>query len=155
METYKIIYSEAEKIPNNTPKFFDKLGYGIGNKRTTKFEIELREILKSMNLNVISEKKISNDVGYRFDYYIPEENTVVEIALSANNANTEFEKDIFKVLLFNDANPMNKIEHLVLIGKNGIVNRLKGNGPSAIRNFVKKHFNIQIDVLEINIKNSK
>lgn len=108
-----------------------------------------------MNLNVISEKKISNDVGYRFDYYIPEENTVVEIALSANNANTEFEKDIFKVLLFNDANPMNKIEHLVLIGKNGIVNRLKENGPSAIRNFVKKHFNIQIDVLEINIKNSK
>ncbi len=84
---------------------------------------------------------------YSFDFFIPSEDTVVEIALSLRNIVTEFEKDIFKCILANESGK--PIKKLLLIGKDGSVKRQDGTGPRAIKSWVNRHCHIAVEVKEL------
>ena len=144
------IFQIAGAIAKSTPDFLKPLGPGKngGDGRTQKF-LE--------NLNVATEKEFSKrceqqvpvitSADFTFDYYIPEEKTVIEVALTLHNALSEFEKDIFKCILSNEAGRI--IKKLVFIGKKGANKRLSRPGSKAICNFAQNRFGIEIVVKEI------
>jgi hypothetical protein len=93
------------------------------------------------------DEPVIDGLNYSFDFYVPAENTVIEIALSIRNIVTEFEKDVFKAIL-SKANGK-RIKKLILIGKSGSVKRQDQSGPNAIKAWVRKHCGIIIEVKEL------
>lgn len=144
------IFELAQQIADRTPGFHDRKGPGkeAGNGVTNEF-LRALDIAVSDNwpVKVRRQEPVAPGVKYSFDYFIPGEDTAVEIALSIRNIVTEFEKDIFKAILANESGK--RVQRLVLIGKTGSIRRQNGTGPNAIKAWVKKHCHLQIDVLEL------
>jgi len=144
------IFELAQQIADRTPGFHDCKGPGkdAGNGVTNEF-LRALDIAVSDNwpVKVRQQEPVAPGVKYSFDYFIPSEDTAVEIALSIRNIVTEFEKDIFKAILANESGK--QVRRLVLIGKTGAVKRQNGTGPNAIKAWVKQRCNIQIDVMEL------
>jgi hypothetical protein len=136
--------SEARKIH----KFNEPLGPGKGNKRSNDFTRRLRWLAETRLQSAIqAEHPTISGANYRFDYFIPSEKTVIEIALSLHNANTEFEKDIMKVLLAKYHGL--DIRRLVFLGKTGSESRMQEAGPAALKAYAKSKYKLIIDVIEI------
>jgi hypothetical protein len=144
------IFEMGQQIANRTPGFQKPMGPGkdAGNGVTNEF-LRALDIAVSDNwpVKVRRQEPVAPGVKYTFDYFIPGEDTAVEIALSIRNIVTEFEKDIFKAILANESGK--RVRRLVLIGKTGSVKRQNGTGPNAIKAWVKKNCDIQIDVMEL------
>jgi len=94
-----------------------------------------------------SERIVKADCTYRFDFYFPDEAIVVEIALSLRNPQSEYEKDLFKCVLAQEAGL--RISDLVLITKPGGSQRLRAPGPAAIAELANRRFGIRISVVEL------
>jgi len=105
------------------------------------------EVVKRFSTVCRLQEPVAPGVKYSFDYFIPSENTAVEIALSLRNIVTEFEKDIFKAILANKSGK--GVKKLVLIGKDGSVKRQNGTGPNAIKRWVSENCGIEIQVKEL------
>lgn len=144
------LYIEAQKIADATPGFNKKLGPGnmAGNGATNAYLTTLNAVISDRWPTEIEQQvKIAPGVKYSFDFYIPSEKTAVEIALSLRNIVTEFEKDIFKAILADQAG--NPVKKLVLIGKQGAVQRQNGTGPNAIKAWVCEKCGIEIEVRDL------
>jgi len=137
----------AQRIAEQTPGFFQTKGPGAGDHAALEFMKNLREAAKGIFEEDLSEKRVSDDVSFSIDFYLPDEATAVEIALGLHNPLTEFERDIFKCLLARDAGCI--IEHLLLISKPGGAARQAAPGPLAIASFVKRNFGLQIEIREL------
>jgi hypothetical protein len=144
------IFTLAQQIADRIPGFQDRKGPGkkAGNGVTNRF-IRALDTAVSDNWPAIvrQQEPVAPGVRYTFDYFIPSEDTAVEIALSLRNIVTEFEKDIFKAILAKESGK--RVERLVLIGKAGSIKRQNGTGPNAIKAWVQQRCVIQIDVMEI------
>ncbi len=75
-----------------------------------------------------SEKCISGNNGLRVDFYFPGEKTVVEVAMGLRNSNSEFERDILKVLMAGEGS----VKRLVFLTKPGGIARTNCPGARAI-----------------------
>lgn len=144
------IFDLAQQIVARTPGFQDSKGPGnqAGNGVTNEF-IRALDVAVSNNwpIAVRRQEPVAPGVKYSFDYFIPSEDTAVEIALSIRNIVTEFEKDIFKAILANESGKC--VKKLVLIGKDGSVKRQNGTGPNAIKRWVSQNCGIEIQVKEL------
>jgi hypothetical protein len=144
------LFEIAQQIASRTPNFQECIGPGkeAGNGVTTAF---LRSVDTAVADNWPTQVRLQEPaapgVKYSFDYFIPAESTAVEIALSLRNFVTEFEKDIFKAILANEADK--GITKLILIGKAGSVKRQNGTGPNAIKRWVQQNCGIKIEVREL------
>lgn len=144
------IFDQAHQIAKRTLGFQERKGPGknAGNGATNEF---LRLLNQAVTGNwpsaVRQQEPVAPGLRYSFDYFIPLEETAVEIALSLRNIVTEFEKDIFKAILANEAGK--RIKRLVLIGKVGSVKRQSQPGPSAIKAWVKQHCGVDVVVKEL------
>lgn len=94
-----------------------------------------------------NDKKACKDVGYAFDFHIPDEATAVEIALSLHNPISEYEHDIFKCLLAREKGLA--VDALLLIVRPGAFHRQGAPGPRRISDFVLKKFNLRVRLLEL------
>ena len=94
MKLSKELYAIASSIAHETDSFFDTKGPGAGNLSTNQFIDLVRSRAEQAFGEDYSEQKICGDNSMAGDFYFPEEQTVVEIALGIKNPNTEFEKDI-------------------------------------------------------------
>lgn len=137
----------AQRIAESTPDFFETKGPGKGDHATAKFVRSLQEAARGMFGNDFSEKLACTSAGFRFDFFFPEEAVAVELAFGLQNPNSEFERDIFKCLLAIDESCL--VKKLMLIGKPGAIGRLSAPAPKAIISFVKKRFDLQVEVLEL------
>ena len=146
------IFKIAQQIAHRTIGFHDRVGPGkdAGDGVTERFLIELtREVISQFTATTcrIQRAGCTPCEVFLHDYFIPSEETAVEIALSLRNIVTEFEKDIFKAILANESGK--RVSKLVLIGKDGSVKRQNGTGPNAIKAWVKQHCLIEIEVREL------
>ena len=89
----------AQQIADERPSFFDIKGAGKGDKDTNSFMAELRSPAKSSFGKDFSEKRICGDTNLTVDFFLPDEGTIIEIALSLRNPNSEFEHDILKAIM--------------------------------------------------------
>lgn len=144
------IFDLAQQLASRTPGFQERVGPGkqAGNGVTNAF-LNSPDTAVSDNwpTEVRRQEQVAPGVKYSFDYFIPSEETAVEIALSLRNIVTEFEKDIFKAILANEAGK--KITKLVLIGKAGSVKRQSCTGPNAIKRWVEHNCGIVVQVKEL------
>jgi len=108
---------------------------------------DLRKVATGLFGADFSEVRVRKDLGFRFDFYFPDEETVVEIALCLDKPMTELEKDIFKCLLARDSGLV--IKRLVLVAKPGGEKRHSAPGQKAIREFVQRSFGLTVEVREL------
>lgn len=144
------IFELAQQIADCTPGFQERRGPGknAGNGVTDEFLAALdREVAKRFPSVCKLQEPVAPGVRYSFDYFIPAEDTAVEIALSLRNIVTEFEKDIFKAILANKSGK--RVKKLLFIGKDGSVKRQNGTGPNAIKRWVSDNCGIEIQVVEL------
>ena len=147
---YERICEMAQQLASQIDGFQERRGPGkeAGNGVTDDFLVALdRQVAAHFPTECRLQEPVAPGVRYSFDYFIPSEETAVEIALSLRNIVTEFEKDIFKAILARDAGKA--LRKLVLIGKSGSVKRQNGTGPNAIKAWVRNHCGIEIEVREL------
>lgn len=144
------VYRMAQQIATHIPGFHKRRGPGkkAGNRVTDRFLAALDDrVRRRWKTECRIQEPVVDGLAYRFDYFIPSEKTVVEIALSLRNAVTEFEKDIFKAILARAAHK--PVRRLLLIGKQGAVKRQGAPGPTAIKKWVKQQCGIEVQVKEL------
>ncbi len=138
----------AEDLTRRKSDFVHRKGAGLGDLDTADFMTELEEkATEALGDACLPDAPVIQEAGFSFDYLLPREATVVEFGFSLRNPRSEFERDLFKVLLAKRAGT--EIRKLVLVGKPGTKDRLKAPGPKAIMEFVKREFGIDVEVREI------
>ena len=144
------IFDLAQQIVQRTHGFHDRRGPGkdAGNGVTNAFLAALDlEVMNHFPSVCRLQEPVAPGVKYTFDYFIPSEESAIEVALSLRNVVTEFEKDIFKAILASESGK--RVKKLVLIGKHGSVKRQNGTRPNAIKAWAKKHCGIEVEVKEL------
>jgi len=144
---WEVLCILAQELAERTPGFFERKGPGVGDHATAAFVTSLRSLAQNTFGADYSEKAVCSAAGFRFDYFFPDEVVAVEFAFGLHNPNSEFERDIFKCLLaIEDGCAVGK---LILMGKPGAIAKLSAPAPRAIVAFVKKRFDLEVDVLEL------
>ena len=86
----------AEQLANEIVGFFEVAGPGKGDARTQAFMKELGVRAENEFGQNFAEREICGRTALRPDFYFPEEGSIVEVALSLRNPNSEFERDLLK-----------------------------------------------------------
>jgi hypothetical protein len=117
----------ALKLASDWPQFFEILGPGVGDRATSAYMNELNSQAFRHFEEDFSQKCISGNNGLSVDFYFPDEATVIEIAMGLRNPNSEFERDILKAIMAQEAH--NPVTRLLFLTKPGGI--AKANSPSA------------------------
>lgn len=141
------IISMANEIAGTTPDFHKIKGPGTGDKANHVFMATLQSRARDTFGKDYAEKQISGDIKSAVDFYIPEEKTIIEIALTLRVPLSEFQKDIFKALLARDNGV--EVEHLVFVAKPGARKRHQEPASQAIIHWLKKHYSINVTIEEL------
>jgi len=147
MNKYEKILKLAQLVADERPDFFEKKGAGFGDKDTGSYMSELRNKIRSTLGEGLSECLVCGDNKLKVDFYLRDEATIVEVALSLRNPASEFEHDIFKALLAQGCR--NPVKLLVFISKPGALGRHAQPSSKAIIDWVKKEHGISIEIREI------
>lgn len=117
MSNAERLVSIAERLANEIVGFFEVAGPGKGDVRTQAFMQELGiRAEKELGQN-FAERAICGQTALRPDFYFPGEGSIVEVALSLRNPNSEFERDLLKAIIAKEAG--NRVDRLVLLCKPG------------------------------------
>jgi hypothetical protein len=95
----------------------------------------------------MAEQRISGSNEFRVDFYVEEDAAVIEIEFNLPGSHSNFERDIFKILLARDTGRV--VKTLVLVGPPGSRERLSEAGPKDIITWVKKHHRLDVQVLDL------
>lgn len=142
-----MLYMLALNLANSTPDFYKVKNAGFGDHASNQFMKNLRQLAKSTFGSDFSERKVCKDTKHAFDFYIPDEGSVIEIALSLHNPASEYEKDILKCLLAKEDGM--EVRSLLFIAKPGAFARHEAAGSRRIRELVLKHFGVWVDILDL------
>ena len=137
----------AQRLASETPGFFDVKGPGRGNHATNMFINSLRRQAEEHFGGDHAEQNICGSSGFCVDYYFPNEATIVEIALGLKKPNTEFEKDVWKAVLAQEAG--NAVSRLVFISKPGAIAKCQQPGRAAIIQMLERQHGIAVEVHEL------
>jgi len=141
------IISMAKEIAGATPDFHKIKGPGTGDKANHAFMATLRSRAKGTFGRDYAEKQISGDIKSAVDFYIPEEKTIIEVALTLRVPLSEFQKDIFKALLARDNGV--DVEDLVFLAKLGARKRHQEPASQAIIHWLRRHYSINVTIEEL------
>ncbi len=138
----------AKSVARGLKGFEKRRGPGRGNRATNRFmNVVKSRVGRRLGTKCTIEAPVGGGTDYRFDFYLPDEDTAVEMAFSIRKSPSEFEKDIFKALLATeDATP---VKRLVFLSKSGTKKKRGEPGPRAIIQFVKSRFGLSVEVREI------
>ncbi len=141
------LISLVRELAEQQMGFIDVLGPGAGNDRANAFTAQLiREAEDVLGANY-AEFRYCEDQSARYDFYIPEERTVIEVAWGLPNPNSEFEKDIFKALIGREHK--HAVERLVLISRPGAVKKCRQPGRQAVIRWVERYHHLEVQVVEV------
>lgn len=147
MKRSETIIQLAQRIADERSDFFKPKGPGAGNKDTNSFMRELgTRVRDALGVNV-SEQDICGDNKLAVDFYVPDEDTIIEVALSLRNSNSEFERDILKALMAKECG--HSVKRLVFVSKPGAIKRHKQPSSKAIVSWVKRNHQITIEIREL------
>jgi hypothetical protein len=137
----------AREAATAIPDFQAVRGAGAGDHATLSFMRTLRAAALEQFGTDYSEKKICGDNSFAVDFYIPEESTIVEVALGLPNPACEFEKDILKAIMAQDRGV--SVDRLVFISRAGAAKKCDQPGRSAVRSWAKTTHHLEIEVHEL------
>jgi hypothetical protein len=136
----------AQSLAEEWAKFFEKKGPGAGDLDTNAFMKELRSRAHHHFGQDFSEQRICGNNKLAPDFYFPNEETIVEVAMGLRNPSSEFERDILKAIIAQDAN--HPVRRLVFLSKPGAKARVSQPGLYAIAEWALKAHGIQVEVCE-------
>jgi hypothetical protein len=141
------VFFLALGLANQTPDFYSVKGAGAGDHATNAYMKTLRKMIKDVLGKDCSEKAACKGTKYAFDFYIEDERTAIEVALSLHNPTSEYERDIFKCMLAKDGGL--PVDTLLFISKPGALKRHDAAGSRRIRALVQEKFGLRIEILEL------
>jgi hypothetical protein len=136
----------AQSLAEEWAEFFQKKGPGAGDLDTNAFMMELRTRAHRHFGQDFSERRICGDNKLTPDFYFPNEETIVEVAMGLRNPLSEFERDILKAIIAQDAK--HPVRRLVFLSKPGAKARISQPGLHAFVEWVLKSHGIQVEVCE-------
>ena len=120
---------------------------GSGNAYT-------REVIDHLKLVVIGEygtgvanQFLSGANCQSVDFWLEEEQTIIEVEYSMWSSEPLLEKEVFKALLAKDAG--RDVRHLILIGDPASVRRWQAPTPQAVMRWVAQHHQIRVQIWEL------
>jgi len=141
------LFHIAQQIADERPNFFEKKGAGKGDRDTNSFMAELRSRAEQLFGRDFSEKRICGDTNLAVDFFIPDEGTIIEVALSLRNPGSEFERDILKAIMAKEEGE--QVRHLVFVSKPGAMRRHQQPSSIAMQTWVKKNYGIDVTIWEL------
>ena len=141
------LLSLAQNLALERPGFFDIKGPSVGDKDTATFMAALRIRATEAFGADFAEQKICGQNGLCVDYYFPEEATIVEIAMGLRNPNSEFERDVLKAIMSQDAG--HTVRQLAFIAKPGATKKCSQPSARAVIDWAARAHGLTITVHEI------
>jgi hypothetical protein len=123
-----------------------KKGAGAGDHATNAFMRQLQDSARDRFGQDHSERRISGETKLAVDFYFPEERAVVEVAMSLRNPQSEFERDILKVVLAQDCG--HAIDRLVFFSKPSALSRCNQPAYKALRDWAERNRGFAIEIRE-------
>jgi hypothetical protein len=137
----------AQDLAATNLEFQAVLGPGDGDKATGEFMRRLRERASVHFGSDYSEKQICGQNALSVDFYFPEEQTIVEVALGLPNPATEFEKDVLKAIMAQETGQ--SVIRLVFISRAGGAKKCSQPGRSAVKAWAKSKHGLAIEVHDL------
>jgi len=137
----------AQGLAGQRPDFFEVKGPGAGDKATDAFMRDLREAALAEFGEDFAEQEVCGANGFRVDYYIPGEATIVEVALGLPKPKTEFERDNLKAVMAKEAG--HEVRRLFFISKPGAVKKCNQPGRAGISAWLLRNHGIATEVHEL------
>ncbi|MBN2505344.1 MAG: hypothetical protein JXQ71_01480 [Verrucomicrobia bacterium] len=81
------------------------------------------------------------------DFWIEDEQTILEIEHSMWSSDSLLEKEVFKALLAKDASK--NVRHLILIGDPGLIRRWQTPTARSVMDWVERHHEIRVQLWEL------
>src|SRR5437773_1483589 len=139
----------AQSLVDAWPNFFQKKGAGAGDLDTNAFMKELRSRAATALREDFGEGRICGDNKLAPDYYFPDETTIVEVAMGLRNPSSEFERDILKAIMAQEAG--HPVSRLLFLSKPGAVARCAQPGLRAFTDWALRAHNITVEVREFTL----
>lgn len=137
----------ARQIASADTAFHSVLGPGDGDRRTQKFMLELRKHAQHEFGIDYAECKVCGETSLAVDFYFPDEETIVEVALGLPNPGSEFEKDVLKAIMAQELG--NKVRRLVFISRPGSVKKCAQPGRRAVIRWAHSKHKLEVEILEL------
>jgi hypothetical protein len=137
----------ARDLAASIPDFQNIKGAGEGDHATLRFMRDLRKHAVVEFGQDHSERAIAGANASKVDFYFENEATVVEVALGLPNPNTEFEKDILKALMAQDAG--HKVERLFFISRAGAAKKCAQPARAGFIKWAATKHGLKIEVHEL------
>lgn len=147
MDKTHTLVSLAADIAESTTDFQTVLGPGRGDRATNEFMRELRNRAVEVFETDYSEKRICGENALAVDFYIPEEATIIEVALGLPNPASEFEKDILKAIMAQERGA--SVSRLVFISRAGASKKCDQPGRSAIRAWALSIHQLAVEIHDL------
>lgn len=147
MDRVEQLIELAQRIADDSVGFFEIAGPGAGDLRAIAFMQELRRRADDLFGQDLSEQQICGDNRLAVDFFFPEEATVIEVALGLRNPSSEFERDILKALLAQEAGY--PVTRLVFLSKPGANRRRTQPGSRDIMAWAERNHNLRIEIREL------
>jgi len=147
LDKVRKLMSIAQKLASERPSFFKVKGAGAGDRDTNSFMAELRARANLAFGLDLSEQRICGDNHLAVDFFFPEEQTVVEVALSLRNPNSEFERDIIKTVMAKEFG--SKVRRLLFVCKPGAIKKHSQPSSKAIMSWAKRTHDVQVEIREL------
>lgn len=136
----------AQTLVDQWQDFFAKKGPGAGDLDTNAFMKELR-VRAQRDLGAdFSEQPVCGENRLAPDFYFPDEATIVEVAMGLRNPSSEFERDILKAIMAQEAG--HPVRRLLFLSKPGAVARTSQPGLSAFVSWAERVHGITVEVRE-------
>src|SRR5258705_780908 len=137
----------AREIAAAKVEFQQVKGPGAGDHATGAFMRELRSRAQDAFGTDYSERKLCGETSFAVDFYFPEEETIVEVALGLPNPASEFEKDILKAVMAQDSGF--GVRKLFFISRAGAAKKCSQPGRTAAKEWALAKHHLLVEVHEL------
>lgn len=137
----------ATDLAGSSKNFQAVRGPGDGDRATHAFMRRLRELAIGAFGQDYSEKRICGQNSLAVDFYIEDERAVVEVALGLPNPASEFEKDILKAIMAQEAG--NRVDKIVFISRAGAKKKCAQPGRRAFSQWAQSKHGLAIEVHDL------
>ena len=151
MSKAKRIFQLAEEVATS----YDLLDA----RRAGSGDLYTREVIDHLKFLVIQEfgpgvtnQFLSKANRQSVDFWIEDEQTIIEMEYGLWSSDPSLEKEVFKALLAKDAGK--DVRHLILIGDPGSVRRWQTPTPQSVVDWVERHHQIRVKIWELTERGS-
>ncbi len=130
----------------------------LNARRTGSGDSYTREVIDHLKFMVIEElglgvtnQFLSKANRQSVDFWLEDEQTIMEVEYGLWSSDPSLEKEIFKALLAQDAGK--DVRHLILIGDPGSIRRWQAPTPRSVMDWVERHHHIRVQIWELTEKN--